>query len=204
METHNGLFWDERYSGKEFVYGAEPNNFFKEQIDKLKPGKLLMPGEGEGRNGVYAAKIGWTVDAVDFSEKAREKALKLAESEKTKINYIVKDIEDYEPKKNYYDAAGLIFLHLAEKSRKNIYKKVIASLKPGGLIIMEVYSKEQLGRNSGGPQNPDMLYSIEGIKNIFSGLKHTMLEQKIVYLTESKLHYGEASVIRFIGEKQIL
>ena len=201
MENHEESFWDERYSGEEFIYGTEPNNFFKEQIDRLKPGRLLMLGEGEGRNGVYAAKKGWSVDAVDFSEKAREKALKLAESQKTKINYVVNDLQDYVPKKNYYDVVGLIFLHLNEKTRENIYKKVIDSLKPGGTIIMEVYSKEQLGRNSGGPQNPEMLYSIEGIKNIFGGLKHKVLEQKIIYLTESSFHYGEASVIRFVGEK---
>lgn len=201
MDSHGGSFWDERYSGEEFVYGTEPNDFFKEQIDELEPGRLLMLGEGEGRNGVYAAKNGWLVDAVDFSGKAKEKALKLAESERTKINYIVRDLENYKPKKNYYDAAGLIFLHLGEKTRENIYKKVIDSLRPGGIIIMEVYSKEQLGRSSGGPQNPDMLYSIEGIRNTFSGLKQKMLEQNLIYLNESRFHYGEASVIRFIGEK---
>ncbi len=201
MENHGGSFWNERYAGEEFVYGTEPNIFFKEQIDKLKPGKLLMLGEGEGRNGVYAAKKGWEVDAVDFSEKAREKALKLAEFEKVKFNYTVKDLLNYEPKKNHYDAAGLIFLHLNENTRENIYKRVIGSLRPSGIIIMEVYSKEQLGRSSGGPQDPEMLYSIEGIKNIFGGLKLKLLKQEIIYLTESRFHYGEASVIRFVGEK---
>ena len=33
-------FWDERYSIKDYVYGTLPNEFFKEQIDKLKPGKI--------------------------------------------------------------------------------------------------------------------------------------------------------------------
>ncbi len=71
-------FWDKRYSEEEFAYGTTPNEFVKSVIDKLKPGKALFLGEGEGRNAVYAASLGWNVDAVDFSESAKEKALKLA------------------------------------------------------------------------------------------------------------------------------
>jgi len=42
-------FWDARYSSKEFVYGKEPNDFFASELNKLNPGKMLLPGEGEGR-----------------------------------------------------------------------------------------------------------------------------------------------------------
>ena len=45
----------------------------------------LFLGEGEGRNAVYAAKLGWQVDAVDFSSSAKDKALKLAKENKVKI-----------------------------------------------------------------------------------------------------------------------
>src|ERR1035438_2511533 len=51
--------WDERFSSEEYVYGTEPNVFLKEQLSKLSPGRLLMLGEGEGRNAVYAAKMNW-------------------------------------------------------------------------------------------------------------------------------------------------
>ena len=54
-------FWDERYSIKDYVYGTSPNQFFKEQIEKLEAGKILMLGEGEGRNAVYASRKGWSV-----------------------------------------------------------------------------------------------------------------------------------------------
>ena len=202
MNKYGGSFWDDRYSDKDFVYGTEPNKFFKEQIDLLKPGNILMLGEGEGRNGVYAAQKGWLVDAVDFSLEAKKKALKLANEKSVEINYTVDNLENYEPKKNFYDAAGLIFLHLNENTRKKIHKKVISALKPNGIIIMEVYSKEQLGKESGGPQNIDMLYSIENIKETFPGITPVMLKKGTIYLTESDFHYGEASVIRFIGKKK--
>src|ERR1039457_7358000 len=79
--------WDERFSSEEYVYGTDPNVFLKEQLAKLSPGRLLMLGEGEGRNAVYAAKMNWQVDAVDFSDQARLKALKLAAKDNVKINY---------------------------------------------------------------------------------------------------------------------
>ena len=60
-------FWNERYSTNEYAYGTEPNEFFKSVLSKLEVGKLLLPGEGEGRNAVYAAKQGWHVTAFDTS-----------------------------------------------------------------------------------------------------------------------------------------
>ena len=128
--------------------------------------------------------------------------MKLAEEKKVTINYTVENLENYVPKNNYYDAAGLIFLHLNKEIRNGIHKKVISSLKPGGIIIMEVFSKEQLGRTSGGPQNPEMLYSIENIRETFTGITPLLLKQEIINLSESSFHSGEASVIRFLGKKE--
>lgn len=104
-------FWNKRYSENESVYGIEPNLFFKSFIDRHKPGSILLPAEGEGRNAVYAASKGWVVDAFDFSETAKEKALERAAIKKLKITYITATIEDFKVSK-LYDAIGLIYVHL--------------------------------------------------------------------------------------------
>jgi len=49
--------WDERYGAKEFAFGEQPNNYLKEQLDKIPIGKMLFPAEGEGRNAVHADSI---------------------------------------------------------------------------------------------------------------------------------------------------
>ncbi len=201
MNKFGGKFWDERYSSTEFVYGTEPNTFFKDELDKLKTGNILLLGEGEGRNAVYAAVKGWNVDAVDFSIIAKEKALKLAEENSVSINYEITDLAEYKPKSNYYDAAAIIFLHLNPKIRSNVHSKVVDSLIPGGTLILEVYEKEQLGKDSGGPQNIDMLYSEEELKNDFNNMKIIVLEKKIINLNESEHHKGEAVVLRLIAVK---
>jgi len=110
--------WDERYSSSEYVYGTEPNQFFKNEIDKLAPGKILFLGEGEGRNAVYAAALGWDVDAVDSSIVGKVGASKGAE-----INYVVADLNEYVPEPGIYDAVVIIYLHLPEQLRKKYLKK---------------------------------------------------------------------------------
>lgn len=193
--------WNERFSKEEYVYGKEPNRFFKEEIDKLNPGRLILFGEGEGRNGVYAAKLGWEVDAVDWSNAAKEKAEKLAADNNVKINYTIADLSDYTPKENYYDAVALIFLHLDPSLRKYIHKKAVDSLKSGGVVILESYSKEQLSNSSGGPKNPDLLHSLEEIFSDFADLEITSFSKEKITLDESHLHNGTADVIRYVGIK---
>ncbi len=202
MKKNWNEFWDERYSGNNFVYGKEPNGFFKKQIDKLKPGKILMLAEGEGRNGVYAAENGWQVDAVDFSQAAKAKALKFAEERKVELNYTVNMLEEYEPAQNYYDAAGLIFVHLKPELKNTIFKKAAGSIKIGGRIIFEAFAKEQVNNNTGGPKDAGMLYSVEEVENLFDNFYVDISERKTVGLSEGPYHSGDAVVIRFTGTKK--
>lgn len=202
IAEYNSSFWDERYSSEEYVYGTEPNQFFKEQLKKIHPVQnLLLPGEGEGRNAVYAAKLGWNVDAFDQSQIAKLKAEKLAEQSNVKINYTNADLTKFSPQKNYYACAAIIFVHLPSDIRSEFYKKVTDSIKPKGKIIIELFSKNQYGKNSGGPQNLEMLTSIDEIKKDFKQLKPIILKEENIYLNEGEKHSGEASVIRFVGEK---
>jgi len=202
MSDYKSTFWDERYSTEQYIYGIEPNQFFKEQLSKiLTPGRLLLPGEGEGRNAVYAAKLGWQVDAVDQSQKAMEKAVNLADENKVDVNYSVVDLRTFIPKKNYYDAAAIIFVHFNSEERKSFHKIITDSLKPGGVLIIESFSKNQFGKTSGGPQDLLMLYSYNDIKNDFEEMKIILIEEKNIILNEGDKHSGEASVIRYVGEK---
>jgi len=202
MKDFNSNFWDERYFAEEYVYGKEPNQFFKEQLEKVIPGgKLLLPGEGEGRNAVFAARLGWQVYAFDQSSVAKLKALKLAQESKVIINYSNIDLLQFTPQNNSYDCAAIIFVHIAMEFRTEFHEKIIDSIKPNGKIILEVFSKNQFGKNSGGPQDSAMLYSFDEIKNDFKKLKTILLKEENIFLDEGDKHRGQASVIRFVGEK---
>lgn len=201
MNNFGGKFWDERYSTTEFIYGKEPNSFFKNELDKMKPGRILLLGEGEGRNAVYAALKGWKVDAVDFSTKAKEKALEFAEENKVMINYNVVDLSNFKSKKAYYNAIAIIYLHLKPDLRTNIHSQINDSLLSNGKLILEVFDKKQLGKSSGGPQSLEMLYSTKDLKTDFKNMKIELLEKKFINLDEGEKHIGKAAVIRLIAEK---
>ena len=194
-------FWDSRYSEQEFAYGTKPNIFLREQLKKIKSGTALFLGEGEGRNAVYAATLGWQVDAIDFSSSARVKALKLAEEKKVNINYEVCDLSEYQFKGNYYDLVVMIFLHLPIGLREKVFYNSIRSLKENGRIIIEAFSKQQIDNTSGGPRSIDLLYSEQDILNLVKGLNTELIETKSIDLDEGQYHKGKADVIRYVGVK---
>lgn len=193
--------WNQKFSGEEYLYGKTPNDFYKQILDKLQAGKILLLGEGEGRNAVYAAEKGWEVDAVDFSDIAREKALKLAAEKSVQINYKITDISTYAPKEQEYDAVAIIFLHFTEEIREIVHKRAISSLKKGGSIIMQIYDKEQIKNGTGGPKSIDYLYSLEDVYNDFHELQFDLFTKERVDQSEGSGHSGIQDVIKFHGKK---
>ena len=194
-------FWDNRYAGEAFAYGTSPNIFFKNQLDHLPPGNLLLPAEGEGRNAIYAALKGWNVTAFDQSEIAKQKAMKLAKQNKVRIEYEVCDQVDFSSKENYFGCVALIFAHMPPDLRKSFHQKMYDHLKPGGTLILEGFEKYQINNTTGGPKNIDTLFSKEELFSDFKSLKNIHLSEEDSILDEGAFHKGSAHVIRFTGIK---
>jgi cyclopropane fatty-acyl-phospholipid synthase-like methyltransferase len=194
-------FWDNRYTACDTFYGDEPNLFFKHFIDTQPLGRILLPGEGEGRNAIYAAKNGWGVEAFDFSEIARKNAADKAEIAGVMLHYELKDVADFKVGK-LYDVIALVYLHLPKALRVSFHKQLTESLKPGGYIIMEAFSTKQAYNLTGGPEDTSVLYSAKEIQNDFEGLDILQCEEKEIELQEGDEHRGHANVIHFIGQKR--
>jgi SAM-dependent methyltransferase len=194
--------WEERYGADEYAYGEEPNAFFKACLDRLPaPGRLLLPGEGEGRNAVYAARQGWKVDAFDFSTAGRKKALRLAERHGVHIEYEVADYETAHIEPKAYDAVALIFTHTHESIRRTVHRRLVPALKPGGRLFLEAYSQDQLTYGTGGPPNAQLLYALEDLREDFSDLEIVELEKVEAEIHEGRYHTGLASVVRLVARR---
>jgi ubiquinone/menaquinone biosynthesis C-methylase UbiE len=194
-------FWDDRYSSGNYIYGTQPNRFFKEKIDELEPGRLLLPAEGEGRNAIYAAREGWHVDAFDISEKGRKKALELAKRNHVTLNYTLSTYQDFDIRDEHYDVLALIYAHLHVSNRRDIHQKFVEGLKAGGHLILEAFSKEQLGNDSGGPQDLEMLYDLDELLEDFEELQIKHADTTEIELKEGMHHEGTANVIRMLAMK---
>lgn len=199
-------FWNERYSISEYVYGEHPNAYFKDQLETLPVGNILFVGEGEGRNAVYAARLGWKVSAFDISTEGKRKATLLASKHNVDIDYLVGELHELNYEKNQFDVIVLIFTHFPESARLSIHKELSRYLRPGGIVIMEAFSKKQIqhqvkGDSGGGPKDINMLYDLEDIESDFDDFKIIELYETEVRLSEGNYHNGFSSVIRFTGRK---
>lgn len=192
--------WDSRYKTEQFIYGIKPNEFLKENLEKTPPGKILLPGDGEGRNAVFAAQCGWEVTAFDYSISGKEKALNLAQNNNVNIKYLNCDVDLFVPDEKF-DLISIIYFHLPEKTRISFHSKLPDYLNKNGIILLECFSKSQIENNSGGPKSLDLLYSLDDIRKDFSDSKIELLEEAEIELNEGHLHQGNAKVIRLIARK---
>ena len=55
-------YWNVRCGEEGFAYGQEPNAFLTSAVRHLRPnGRVLVPEDGEGRNGIWLAQQGFDV-----------------------------------------------------------------------------------------------------------------------------------------------
>ena len=198
--------WNERYRQSEYAYGVLPNEYLKARLASLPPGKILFPAEGEGRNAVYAATLGWDCFCFDQSEEGRKKALSLASLKGVEIHYETGDCGDMHYPDGYFDAIALIYAHFPAADKADHHRRINGWLKKGGTLIFEAFSKKHLDYNRlnekvGGPRDVDVLFSIEEIRNQFPGYEQLELAETEVELNEGLYHIGTGSVIRFFGKK---
>jgi SAM-dependent methyltransferase len=201
-------FWNERYAQDVYVYGDQPNAFFKEALQRpdisaIQGGLMLLPCEGEGRNAVYSASLGWQVTALDYAEQGKIKAMALAEKNKVSICYALSDIETYPLSDCSFDVIGLIFAHFPPETRAGIHHRLAQALRPGGFIVLQAFGKDQLQYASGGPSRLEMLYDIETLLEDFSALSCIYQSEQIVTLREGPYHHGEGAVVSMILQKQL-
>jgi len=192
--------WDRRYAVDEYIYGTEPNSFLAEQAEQLS-GPVLSLAEGEGRNGVFLASLGLEVHGVDGSKVGLAKAQTLAHRRGVTIRTEVADLGIFEPAANHYGSVISISAHLPSAIRNKLYPRVERCLKPGGMLLLEAYSEDQLARETGGPKDADMLMSRAKIEREFANYEPILLRELERDVCEGISHTGLASVVQFIGRK---
>jgi len=193
--------WDEKYSAEDYIYGKEPNRFLEEHAAELPPGHVLSLAEGEGRNAVYLASLGFQVTAVDHSQVGLDKAQHLAAEKSVEIETICADLADYELGEAQWDAIVSIFGHLPPDVRRRVYPKLPNALKPGGILLLEAYTPEQMGRGTGGPRSADLLVTADMLRDELPGLQFLRLEELEREVIEGRGHTGLSAVVQLIARK---
>jgi SAM-dependent methyltransferase len=194
--------WDERYSAQDYVFGREPNDFLREEADRIPAGsRVLSLGEGEGRNAVFLARRGCEVTAVDSSRVGLRKARVLARAAGAGITTAWVDLERYAIRAGSWDAIISIFCHLPPALRARVHEQVAGGLRPGGVFVLEAYAPRQLEFGTGGPPLRELLMELEAVKDELAGLRCEVAREVVRPVVEGTGHTGAAAVIQVLAVK---
>lgn len=193
--------WDERYSHENYAFGEEPNDFLVEHVDAIPAGPVLCLAEGEGRNAVFLAQRGHLVTGVDISVVGLRKAAALAEKRNVALMLEQADLTTYDIGEERWAGIVSIFAHMPSALRQDLHRRCVAGLRPGGAFLLEHYTVAQQDKGTGGPSDPDMLPTLEQLREELAGLEieHGVeLEREVI---EGAFHTGLASVVQVVARK---
>ena len=199
-----GAFWDQRYAEPGFAFGEKPNVFLMSQAAHYHRGmKALVPGDGEGRNGVFLAECGLRVTTVDASRIGVHKATSVAGERGVTLDAHCADLETWVWPEGQFDIVVSIFLHFPEALRPRMHARMLQALKPGGVLLLEGYTPRQLLHRAngsvGGPHDVTMLFEPDDLRTDFAGADIVSLEEVEVDLAEGPRHRGRSSVARLFA-----
>lgn len=196
-------FWDSRYAAEEYAYGTAPNAGLV-TLEPLLPrsARVLVPGDGEGRNGVWLATRGHRVSVVDQSAEGLRKCAQLAAESGVGVETVQADLVDYQPELAGFDALVLIFVHLPPHIRRDVHQRLLAALKPDGVLILEGFDRSHAGLPGGGPRDPAWLFDAAMLREDFAACAELSIELIDGDLDEGRWHQGHARVLRVHGRRR--
>lgn len=195
--------WDERFGQAELVYGEQPNAYLRAQSARLTPGcKILVPGDGYGRNGIWLAREGFQVSTVDLSPVGVARARKSAQEAGLTMSIEQADLASWTWPVDEFDAVASIFLHLPREVRPQIHAQMFGAVKPGGMLIIEAFTPAQLRHSSGGPKQVELLYTAEILRKDFAAATILELQEVEAEIDEGQLHRGPAALVHGVYCKE--
>ena len=195
--------WDARYAEPGYAYGERPNDFLAEVAERLPEGPVLCLGEGEGRNSVFLAERGHEVHALDSSVVGLDKARRLAEKRGVSIETIHADLASYVFDEDRWAAVVSIFCHLPPPLRERVHRAVSRALTPGGMVVLEGYTPEQLAFETGGPRTKELLYELAMLREDFADLEILHARELQREVREGRLHTGIGAVVQVLARKAV-
>lgn len=196
--------WNRRFAEPGYLFGTEPNAWLHEHAPALWQAgqRVLCVADGEGRNSVWLAQQGLTVDAFDISEVGVRKARDFARITGVKVNFAVADIAELQWPRGLYDGVVAIFIQFADPAlRARIFEGMVRSLKPGGVLVLQGYAPKQLDYRTGGPPHAAHMYTPELLREAFAGMEILDLREYEADLAEGMGHKGHSALVGLVARR---
>jgi SAM-dependent methyltransferase len=160
-------FWDERYASADQIWSGRVNPQLVTVAGDLDPGTALDVGSGEGADAVWLADHGWEVTAVDISvvalERAAAHARLTAPDAAQRVTWRQTDVLTWEPPTATFDLVSAQFMHLPGPELADLHRRLAASVRPGGTLLVVGHHPSDLHTSMGRPDRADLLFTAEAV-----------------------------------------
>lgn len=151
-------YWNRVYAGQEGQFNPHPNAFLQDVTYRLRPGRALDLGMGQGRNALFLAGEGWEVTGVDIAEEGLEIARREAERRGLKLNLVHEDAYRFDIGRERWDLIAVIYFDV-----RPLLPRLVEGLCPGGLIVIEAFHQEAAVHNVG----PELRWETNQLVKLF-------------------------------------
>ncbi len=205
MSFNHEALWSARYreAGDDYLFGTAPNKFLAAQSGYFGDGvSVLSVADGEGRNSVWLAEQGCAVTATEISPVALEKAAKLARGRHVAVKLMQADILNWTWPQNAFDVVVGIFIQFAGPAeRPRLLAGMKEAVKPGGLLLLQGYTPDQLKFRTGGPSAAENLYTAALLREAFADWEIVLLHEHEEVIEEGRAHAGHSALIDLVARK---
>lgn len=199
--SKTGADWDKTYSEPGYAFGTDPNDFLVQVAARIPPGPVLCLGEGEGRNAVYLAARGHEVTAVDYSQVGLKKARALARERGVVIETVLADLADFDMGRGIWAGVVSIFIQIPPELRRDMHRRAVQALRPGGVFVAEAYAVEQAALESGGPRDTRLLYDLAQVQTELEGLDWEVAQVVRRELNQGRRNRGLSALVQLLGRR---
>jgi len=204
-DTVTGPKWDRQYAEEAYIFGTTPNVFLANEAHRFTPrGRILVPGDGEGRNGVWLAEQGFVVTSVEASSVGVGKARALATARGVQLDIHSANLDTWGWPLGAFDGVAAIFVHFEAHVRQIMHRRMLAALKPGGILLLEAFTPKHVENRKAGSRGgppPEMLYTADLLRDDLANAEIELLREEEVMLDEGSRHQGRAQVVRLVARR---
>lgn len=165
--------WNERYRAGAYADRTHPTQFLTDWLAQLPKGRALDIACGAGRNSLFLAEHGYTVDAIDISSVALERARANADERGVEVNWIEMDLESGALPDERYELIVMVrYRHPV------LVADLISLLNDGGFLLCEEHLLTD--RDVVGPKSAEFRMRPNELLGLSTGLRMIYYHEGLV------------------------
>jgi len=160
--------WNQILTSPKPAFNTEPNAFLVRMVQGRKPGRALDVGMGQGRNAIFLASQGWNVTGFDPAERAVAAANQTAQARGLKLTTLIVGSEKFDFGRSQWDLVVLSYV-----SFRDDVQKIIDSLAPGGMVVVEGFHRDTTRKR---PVGGGVVFDTNELLKLFAPLRVVQYE----------------------------